>query len=107
MLLVGYVDDTMDLKWRDKLLLSFFGSLPIVSIYSGGTTISLPKLVRPLLGIDLIALGPIYYLFVLLVAIFSTNSINILAGINGLESGQTLVLSAGCLAHNLVSLLGT
>jgi UDP-N-acetylglucosamine--dolichyl-phosphate N-acetylglucosaminephosphotransferase len=34
-----------------------------------------------------------YYVFMLLVTIFCTHSINILAGINGLEVGQSLVIA--------------
>jgi UDP-N-acetylglucosamine--dolichyl-phosphate N-acetylglucosaminephosphotransferase len=36
-------------------------------------------------------------------AIFSTNSINILAGVNGLEAGQTFVVACAILTHNLFS----
>jgi UDP-N-acetylglucosamine--dolichyl-phosphate N-acetylglucosaminephosphotransferase len=37
-------------------------------------------------------------------AIFSTNSINILAGVNGLEAGQTFVVACAILTHNLFSI---
>lgn len=38
--------------------------------------------------------GWMYKLFMLLLAVFCTNSINIHAGLNGLEVGQTVVISA-------------
>lgn len=38
--------------------------------------------------------GSLYKLFMLLLAVFCTNSINIHAGLNGLEVGQTVVISA-------------
>jgi hypothetical protein len=38
--------------------------------------------------------GWMYMLFMLLLAVFCTNSINIHAGLNGLEVGQTVVISA-------------
>jgi len=38
----------------------------------------------------------------LLLAVFCTNSINIHAGINGLEVGQTVVISAAVLIHNVM-----
>ena len=44
---------------------------------------SLPLLTQ-LLGPSL-PLGPLYYLFMACLAIFCTNAINILAGVNGLE----------------------
>lgn len=42
----------------------------------------------------LIDLGIFYYVYMSAVSIFSPNSINILAGVNGLEVGQSLVLAA-------------
>lgn len=41
-----------------------------------------------------------------LLAVFCTNAINILAGINGLEAGQSLVISASIIVFNLVELEG-
>lgn len=41
----------------------------------------------------LLDLGVFYYLYMSAVSIFSPNSINILAGINGLEVGQSIVLA--------------
>ncbi|ONM25979.1 UDP-glcnac-adolichol phosphate glcnac-1-p-transferase [Zea mays] len=38
----------------------------------------------------------------LLLAVFCTNSINIHAGLNGLEVGQTIVISAAVLIHNVM-----
>ena len=52
---------------------------------------SLPLLTQ-LLGPSL-PLGPLYYLFMACLAIFCTNAINILAGVNGLEVGHSIVLA--------------
>lgn len=41
-----------------------------------------------------------------LLAVFCTNAINILAGVNGLEAGQSLVISASIILFNLVELGG-
>ena len=38
--------------------------------------------------------------------IFCSNSINILAGVNGLEAGQTLLIACAVLFHNLLALAG-
>ncbi|GJN10788.1 hypothetical protein PR202_ga28911 [Eleusine coracana subsp. coracana] len=46
--------------------------------------------------------GSLYKLFMLLLAVFCTNSINIHAGLNGLEVGQTVVISAAVLIHNVM-----
>jgi len=41
-----------------------------------------------------------------MLAVFCTNAINILAGINGIEAGQSLVIAASIIAFNLVELNG-
>lgn len=53
-----------------------------------------------------VVLGPLYYLFMSLLAVFCTNAINIYAGINGLESGQALVIAGSVAAFNMVELHG-
>lgn len=50
--------------------------------------------------------GILYYVYMGLLAVFCTNAINILAGINGLEAGQSLVISASIIIFNLVELEG-
>lgn len=42
-----------------------------------------------------------------MLAVFCTNAINILAGINGLEVGQSLIIAASLLVFNLVELPGS
>uniref|UniRef100_A0A0K8RD07 UDP-N-acetylglucosamine--dolichyl-phosphate N-acetylglucosaminephosphotransferase n=1 Tax=Ixodes ricinus TaxID=34613 RepID=A0A0K8RD07_IXORI len=108
MLLLGFADDVLDLKWRDKLLLPTLASLPLLVVYYvtfNNTTIIVPKPARFLLGNDL-WLGPLYYLYMGMLAVFCTNAINILAGINGLEAGQSAVIAASIIVFNLVELFG-
>lgn len=42
-----------------------------------------------------------------MLAVFCTNAINILAGINGIESGQALFISGSIIVFNLLELGGT
>jgi UDP-N-acetylglucosamine--dolichyl-phosphate N-acetylglucosaminephosphotransferase len=44
--------------------------------------------------------------YMIMLVIFCTNSINILAGVNGLEAGQTFVIACAVLFHNLHMLAG-
>ena len=44
--------------------------------------------------------------YMVLLAVFCTNSINILAGVNGLEAGQTFIVACAVLLHNLLELGG-
>ena len=56
MILLGYADDTLDLKWRYKLLLPTVASLPLLMVYyvNGGlTTIVVPLPLRYVFGVHL------------------------------------------------------
>lgn len=134
MILLGFMDDTLELKWRYKLFLPTLASLPLLLSYSGSTTMYLPsplnkllitfneltnkdeltllgKFVNFFVVVDLnghgniIELGSYFLLFMGLQAVFCTNSINILAGINGLESGQSFVIGASLLFFKLYELV--
>jgi len=137
MCFLGFADNVLDLRWRDKLWLPLCASLPLLVVYAvdgGGTTVIVPSLpnlnpnpnpnpnpspspspnpnpnpdpnpdpnphqvivpslplLTQLLGPSL-PLGPLYYLFMSCLAIFCTNAINILAGVNGLEVGHSIVI---------------
>lgn len=49
-------------------------------------------------------LGPLYYVYMGLLSVFCTNSINIYAGLNGLEVGQSLIIAAAMVVHNLIEI---
>ncbi|EER99854.1 hypothetical protein BDA96_02G426000 [Sorghum bicolor] len=102
MILLGFVDDVLDVPWRVKLALPTFAALPLLMAYAGGTSIIIPKPLTPYVGLTVLELGLFYKLFMLLLAVFCTNSINIHAGLNGLEVGQTVVISAAVLIHNVM-----
>ena len=50
--------------------------------------------------------GILYYLYMGMLAVFATNAINIIAGINGIESGQGFVIGLSVLVFNLIELDG-
>lgn len=52
----------------------------------------------------LLYLGPAYLLYLSLLCIFCTNSINILAGVNGVEVGQSIVIAVASVVYNLLQL---
>ena len=60
-------------------------------ITTNRTEIVVPLILRPLIG-STIDLGILYYVYMGMLAIFCTNAINILAGINGLEVGQSVII---------------
>jgi len=84
--LLGFVDDVVDLKWRHKLIVPTAASLPLLVAYKGLTSVVVPIMLRPILG-NFINLGILYYIYMGNIAIFCTNAINIYAGINGIEVG--------------------
>jgi UDP-N-acetylglucosamine--dolichyl-phosphate N-acetylglucosaminephosphotransferase len=99
--LLGFIDDVIDLKWRHKLIVPTFATLPLLVAYKGVTSVVVPKALRFLLG-SYIDLGFIYKMYMGSLAVFCTNSINIYAGINGLEVGQSFIVGCFILIHNIV-----
>ncbi|KAK8336734.1 hypothetical protein V6Z12_A09G139600 [Gossypium hirsutum] len=104
MILLGFVDDVLDVPWRVKLLLPSIAALPLLMAYAGHTTIIIPKPLISYVGQEVLDLGWVYKLYMGLLAVFCTNSINIHAGLNGLEVGQTVVIASAILIHNLMQI---
>jgi len=132
MMFLGFADDVLDLPWRYKLILPTVASMPLLCSYTGPTAVVIPAMMQPLLVRDgaltllgaaldalllpfrgdvdtaaggaILELGWLYFAYMGLLAIFCTNAINILAGINGLEAGQSYVIGCAILAHNLLEL---
>lgn len=117
MVLLGFADDVLDLKWRYNLALPFVACMPLLVNYDGSTSVLVPRFARGLIswlarsffgapgligppGSRLVDVGAAYYLYMSLLSIFCTNAINIYAGINGLEAGQSAVIAAFILLHN-------
>jgi UDP-N-acetylglucosamine--dolichyl-phosphate N-acetylglucosaminephosphotransferase len=40
--LLGFIDDVIDLKWRHKIVVPTIASLPLLVAYNGPTTVVLP-----------------------------------------------------------------
>lgn len=102
-LLLGFADDVLDLRWSVKITLSAVATLPLLIGYAGPTNVVVPIALRGSLG-ESVQLGWLYHVYMLLVAVFCTNSINIYAGINGLEVGQSLIIAVSVALHNAVEL---
>ncbi len=103
MIFLGFSDDVLNLPWRYKLLLPTLASLPILVAYGGSTTILLPNAVPLLTWLPrALELGILYKVYMCLLSVFCTNSINILAGINGLEAGQSLIIGIFVVVHKLL-----
>jgi UDP-N-acetylglucosamine--dolichyl-phosphate N-acetylglucosaminephosphotransferase len=101
--LLGFVDDVIDLKWRHKLIVPTIATFPLLVAYNGVTNVVMPKFIRPLLG-PILNLGIFYHMYMGLLAVFCTNSINIYAGINGIEAGQSFVIACFIFLHNIIEI---
>eukprot|EP00669_Euglena_mutabilis_P005422 TRINITY_DN16874_c0_g1_i1.p2 TRINITY_DN16874_c0_g1~~TRINITY_DN16874_c0_g1_i1.p2 ORF type:complete len:319 (-),score=111.08 TRINITY_DN16874_c0_g1_i1:251-1207(-) len=104
-LFLGWADDVLEVRWREKVAYSLISVIPMLLVYSGPTVIVIPKPFQHLavagyrvLGTHL-DLGLLYLAYMGLWCVFCTNSINILAGVNGLEVGQSAVIAASSLLH--------
>ena len=52
------------------------------------------------------AVGMLYYVYMGMLAVFCTNAINIIAGINGIEAGQGLVIACSVAIFNMLEYKG-
>eukprot|EP00455_Lapot_gusevi_P032050 TRINITY_DN3491_c0_g1_i6.p1 TRINITY_DN3491_c0_g1~~TRINITY_DN3491_c0_g1_i6.p1 ORF type:complete len:328 (-),score=106.04 TRINITY_DN3491_c0_g1_i6:34-1017(-) len=103
MVLLGFADDVLNLRWRYKMVLPPIASLSLLLAYAGSTTVVVPLPLRPWLG-STVDLGLLYLLYMTLLTTFCSNAINIYAGLNGLEAGQSLVIGVAVLVHNLLEM---
>ncbi|EJT98666.1 N-acetylglucosaminephosphotransferase [Dacryopinax primogenitus] len=104
--MLGLLDDLFDIRWRYKLPIPIIASIPLLMVYyaeQGLTTVVLPIPLRPFFG-TIVQLGPLYYVYMSLLSTFCTNAINILAGINGVEVGQALIISLSVALNDLLYL---
>lgn len=89
--LIGFIDDILGwqhggLSWKFRLLLAFLASLPLVVINAGQHMINLPFFGK-------VYLGMIYPLLLIPLGIAgATTTYNFLAGFNGLEAGQGIII---------------
>lgn len=109
MTILGILDDTFDMRWRHKFFIPAFAAMPMMALYFvsfGVTHVVVPVPLRQYFG-DLIDLGWIYYVYMLAIAIFCPNCINILAGVNGIEVGQSLVIACLIVVNDMLYILPT
>ena len=61
MVFLGFADDVLDVRWRVKLVLPLFASLPLLVAYRGGTGVAVPKPLQAALGLpSFLELGLLY-----------------------------------------------
>ncbi|KAF4126472.1 UDP-N-acetylglucosamine--dolichyl-phosphate N-acetylglucosaminephosphotransferase [Geosmithia morbida] len=93
--LLGIGDDLFDIRWRHKWWIPGLASIPLLVVYFVDfdvTSIVIPLPLQPWLG-ELFDLGPLYYVYMACIAMFCPQSINMLAGINGIEVSQCVAVA--------------
>ena len=88
-------------------------SLPLMTSYDGPTSVLVPTFLRPVVLSEpiqtilhfflcstsndgvVLELGILYLVYVVMLIVFCTNAINIYAGINGIETGQSYIIACG------------
>ncbi|KNH01407.1 Glycosyl transferase family protein [Perkinsela sp. CCAP 1560/4] len=117
MLLVGFVDDVLGLRWALKIVFSVIACAPLVNSDASGRFLVLPVPFRggiiqticetilpgPHAGFSL-GLGYWHTVIVTLICVFCTNAINIYAGVNGLEAGQSVLISLNVIVYSFLHL---
>ncbi len=100
---MGLLDDWMDLKWRYKAFLPLIAALPLIyyaiaNPYNPVTNLGVRTSISlPLLGT--VQFGEWYYLLVIpLIVMIITNTINMLGGLNGLETVCPAIILIGLTA---------
>jgi UDP-N-acetylglucosamine--dolichyl-phosphate N-acetylglucosaminephosphotransferase len=88
---IGFVDDIFGwhhggMSIRSRLILVFFASIPLIVINAGNSIVSIPFN-------SIVNLGLFYTLFLIPLGIIgATTTFNFLAGFNGLEAGQAILI---------------
>lgn len=92
--LIGFVDDLFGwrkggLSKRSRIILVLMASIPLIAINAGKSSVFLPF-------IGLFDFGIFYPLFLIPLGIIATSTaFNFIAGFNGLEAGQGIILLSG------------
>jgi UDP-N-acetylglucosamine--dolichyl-phosphate N-acetylglucosaminephosphotransferase len=90
---MGLLDDWMDLKWRYKAFMPLIAALPLI-YFAMENPLTRTSISLPLIG--MIQFGNIYYFLIIpLIVMIVTNTINMLGGLNGLETICPAIITIG------------
>lgn len=94
---MGMLDDWIDLKWRYKAFMPLIAALPLIYY-----AIANPLTVRTSISLPFIGSipfdGAYYFLIIPLIVMIVTNTINMLGGLNGLETVCPAIILVGLTA---------
>jgi UDP-N-acetylglucosamine--dolichyl-phosphate N-acetylglucosaminephosphotransferase len=94
---MGMLDDWIDLKWRYKAFMPLIAALPLMYYALANSDLVRTSISLPLIG--LIQFGDWYYFLIIpLIVMIITNTINMLGGLNGLETVCPAIILIGLTA---------
>lgn len=94
---MGVLDDWIDLKWRYKAFMPLIAALPLIYYAIANSSTVRTSISLPFLG--MIQFGDWYYFLIIpLIVMIITNTINMLGGLNGLETVCPAIVLIGLTA---------
>jgi len=94
---MGLLDDWMDLKWRYKAFMPLVAALPLMYYAIANQDIVRTSISLPFIGLINFD-GWYYFLVIPLIVMIITNTINMLGGLNGLETVCPAIIIIGLTA---------
>ncbi len=91
---IGLIDDIYEIRWRIKALTPMLGGVPLAVMSLGRPTISTPFGLLDFAFFGLFGLVFFYAFVVPFIVTACANAVNMLAGLNGLEAGSTLIIAS-------------
>ncbi|UCC33949.1 MAG: hypothetical protein JSW53_02810 [Candidatus Bathyarchaeota archaeon] len=99
---IGLIDDVYEVRWRIKALTPMLGGIPLAVMSLGRPTISTPLGVLDFALLGVVGLVFFYAIIVPFVVTACANAVNMLAGLNGLESGSILIIASALALLSLI-----
>nr|BAN66137.1 N-acetylglucosamine-1-phosphate transferase [Babesia bovis] len=103
MTLLGINDDMIPLRYFTKISAPALAMTPVFMAIGFTDVQLMPEFTSKLFGLN-IRYTCIYCLFKILLTIFFVNAINIHAGINGLEIGQSIIIALFLVLHSCIEI---
>ena len=95
--LIGLIHDIADIPWRVKALTPLLASIPLISMQLGRTVVKIPF-------IGPIDFGILYHLIIIpLLVTGCANTVNMLGGLNGVETGGSLIVAAALTIGSIIA----
>ena len=92
--MLGFADNVLNLEWRWKLIVPSCTLIPLTIWYNENYSFSVD-----VFGFNIQLHWILAALYIILFAIFCQNAVNIYAGINGIEIGQSVVAQASSVIY--------